>query len=243
MIINADFKKVFEIGPVFRAEKSISNRHMCEFTGLDIEIQLTPPFDYLEIVGYLWKMLKCMFRYIETKNIDLIKYINEKHPFEPFVCSDQPFIIKFADGVKLLDKHGFQQNIHEDLSTENEKNLGSIIKSKFGFDLFVLSEYPESTRPFYTKKSENIGYTKSYDIIMRGQEICSGAQRENNYDVLIKQMENLGLKTELFEDYLNSFTAFRILNASYFLYIFEGFFYLKLFLFFLSFSMSYACKK
>jgi len=102
MMINADFKKVFEIGPVFRAEKSISNRHMCEFTGLDIELQLTPPFNYLEIIEWLWKILKYMFNHIEMYDNELIKYISEKHLFEPFVCNEQPLIIKFTDGVKLL---------------------------------------------------------------------------------------------------------------------------------------------
>lgn len=91
------------------------------------------------------------------------------------------------------------------MSTENEKQLGKIIKNIYNTDLFVLTEYPTEARPFYTKISDNKGFTQSYDIIMRGQEICSGTQRENDYAMLISQMTSLGLNLEPFNDYLSSF--------------------------------------
>lgn len=207
MAINADFNKVFEIGPVFRAENSFSNRHLCEFTGMDIEMQLTPPFDYLEIIFLLWNTLKYVFDGLEKTCTTEITYLKNIHTFEDFVCPDKPVIITFNQGVELLEQHGYHQSLDEDLETPNERALGEIIKAKFGSDLFVLTEYPIKARPFYTKRIEGTNFTKSYDIIMRGQEICSGAQRENDYETLIKQMTELGLSLAPFEDYLNSFKS------------------------------------
>jgi nondiscriminating aspartyl-tRNA synthetase len=204
MAINADFKKVFEIGPVFRAENSVSHRHLCEFTGMDIELELTPPFNYREIINHLWGVLVHMFEYLESNFSKQITYIKNKHNYVDLKYPTDPLIINFSEGVKLLQEKGFVQSLDEDLSTENEKQLGAIVKELYDSDLFVLVEYPKGARPFYTKQSEN-GYTRSYDIIMRGQEICSGAQRENDYKTLVSQMESFNLGLEPFTDYLNSF--------------------------------------
>ncbi len=205
MVINADFKKVFEIGPVFRAEKSFSNRHLCEFTGMDIEMQLSPPFSYLEIIENLWSVLSYMFTKLEQNHQNDILYLKNHHNFEQFVFPSNPLFITFTEGVELLKNAGLTQLLDEDLTTENEKALGKIIKEKYNSDLFVLTEYPIAARPFYTKKTDDGKFTKSYDIIMRGNEICSGAQRENNYKILIEQMTKLNMSLQSFTDYLNSF--------------------------------------
>lgn len=206
MAICGDFNKVFEIGPVFRAEKSFSNRHLCEFTGMDIEMALSYPFDYLEVVHQLWKTLTYMFNYIKLHHKIELDHIMNKHKFDELEYPVEPIILTFSEGVILLKEYGFDQSIADDLTTENEKQLGKIVKEKYKSDLFVLTEYPANARPFYTKKiSESSNFTKSYDIIMRGQEICSGAQREHDYNILVKQMEKLNIKTDAFEDYLNSF--------------------------------------
>lgn len=205
MVVNADFNKVFEIGPVFRAENSLSNRHLCEFTGMDIEMQLTPPFDYLEIVQNLWDTLVYIFTTLESSFSKEIEYLKNYHPHEQFVFSTKPLVITFTEGIELLKTIGLEQSLSEDLTTENEKALGKIVKEKFGSDLFVLTEYPIGARPFYTKRIEKTQFTKSYDIIMRGQEICSGAQRENNYETLVAQMTENNIGLEPFVDYLNSF--------------------------------------
>ena len=205
MMINADFEKVYEIGPVFRAENATTQRHLCEFTGMDIEMALLPPFNYHQAIQVLWNGLVYIFDQISLTSRKEIEYIKSIHFFDEMIYKINPVIVTFSDGVELLKEYGFTQCPHEDISTENERELGKIVKRKFESDLFVITEYPESARPFYTKKSDNLGYTKSYDIIMRGQEICSGAQRENDYDTLLAQIKERGLNPELFEDYLNSF--------------------------------------
>lgn len=206
MLINADMKRVFEIGPVFRSENSVSNRHLCEFTGLDLEMEISPSFDYLEVVENIWNTILNMFKYVEENNKKEIDYIKSVHEYEDAVCPTEPVILNFRQASDLLLEEGYTQNINEDLTTENEKKLGMIVKNKYGSDLFALIEYPTATRPFYSKKLEsNNDFTKSYDFIFRGTEICSGAQRENDYDTLLNNISQLGLSTEPFNDYLNSF--------------------------------------
>lgn len=146
-----------------------------------------------------------MFEYIENNYLEEINYIKEIHNFEKFNCPKDPIIITFLEGVKLLEAEGFTQDVNKDLETINERKLGEIIKRNTGSDLFALTEYPLQARPFYTKKTTDGLFTNSYDLIMRGNEILSGAQRENDYNVLIKQMLELNIKLEPFEDYLNSF--------------------------------------
>ena len=202
MMINSGMVRVFEIGPIFRSENANTNRHLCEFTGLDIEMSLRPPyFDYHEIFHVIWQTLLSMFNNI---NSNAKNYIKSIHYFNEPIIPNCPLVITFKECVKLLNEHNIIQDPYEDLTTENEKALGSIVKSVYSSDLFVLTEYPIRARPFYTKQL-NDEYTKSYDIIFKGVEICSGAQRENNYDQLLKQMSDLNLKVGSFEDYLNSF--------------------------------------
>jgi nondiscriminating aspartyl-tRNA synthetase len=207
MLINADFKRVFEIAPVFRSENSLTNRHLCEFTGLDIEMELSPPtFDYHHVIKAMWKTLRRMFNHINEFNSPAVEYIRSIHHFVTPVFPIEPLIITFRDGVKILQENGINQSENEDLTTESEKELGRLVKELYASDLFVLSEYPTSARPFYTKRLEdNPNFTKSYDVIFRGVEICSGAQRENDYTALLNQITSSGISPEPLSDYLNSF--------------------------------------
>ncbi len=118
----------------------------------------------------------------------------------------EPLIISFKDGVSLLKEKGFQQEELQDISTENEKNLGDIIKEKYGVDLFILNKYPSNARPFYTMiDQEDINYTNSFDIIFRGKEISSGAQRVNSYDMLIERIKEKGIDQNSLGKYVESF--------------------------------------
>jgi aspartyl-tRNA synthetase len=218
MAINADFDRVFEVGPVFRAENCISHRHMCEFIGLDLEMAIAPNKNYTEIIHMLWNTLTHIFNGLNSKYKSKLELIQSKAPFDNLVYSAEPLIISFEDGIKMLVKAGFLQNFDDDLSTVNEKELGKLVKTEFGSDIFVLNKYPLKVRPFYTMPAEpnkeenenkdkpNIQYSNSYDIIMRGEEICSGAQRIHDYTLLQKQLESRELSTKGLEHYLKSFT-------------------------------------
>lgn len=209
--INSDFKKVFEVGPVFRAENCISRRHLSEFTGLDFEMVLNPTdsypnSSYMQIMGFMWGMLKYIFSGIEDRYQNELKIIREKLPSLPPVVPDEPLIIKFEDAVQMLKEDGKQQDPFEDLNTENERRLGEIVKEKYGSDLFVVDEYPLNARPFYTMPHPNKkGYSCSYDMIFRCQEICSGAQRVNDYNMLISRVKECGVNPESLSFYIDSF--------------------------------------
>lgn len=215
MCINADFNRVFEIGPVFRAENSFSSRHLCEFVGLDIEMALSPCglnnsnnnplYDYHEIIRTFWGMLVNVFENINSKYKKEIDYIKSLHKLENLKYSQQPFILNFKDGVTMLNNAGFEQSITDDLSTVNEKELGRLVREQFGYDLFVLDKYPLSVRPFYTMPATDGVYSHSFDVIMRGQEISSGAQRINDYSQLMNRLKEINLDPQHLHHYLESF--------------------------------------
>lgn len=207
LAINADFDRVFEIGPVFRSEKAFTNRHLCEFTGMDLEMTIDPDKDYYQVMHMIWNLLVYIFDYIEKHCEKEMNIINEKLPFDRPVYTADPLIISFKDGVEMLNNAGIKQDHYEDLNTENEKKLGALVKEKYGLDIFILNEYPAHVRPFYTMpNSKNERYSNSFDIIFRGQEICSGAQRINDYKQLMSRVTDFGINPESLKDYLQSFS-------------------------------------
>jgi len=189
MTINGEFEKVFEIGPVFRAEKSHSNRHLTEFTGIDIEMRIKN--HYHEVVKILWNMLKFILSKITIK-YDISLEINDL------------LIIEHKQAINYLREEGIAIGDHDDLNSVQEKKLGEIVKNKFDSDLFVLDKFPLSVRPFYTLSEDGI-YSNSYDFILRGMEILSGAQRINNYDELIKRSQECNVDISKIKHYLDSF--------------------------------------
>jgi len=208
MCINADFNRVFEIGPVFRAENCVSHRHLCEFTGMDIEMTIPIGENYEYVIKTIWNTLCFIFDQLKNKNTEELNFIKQYHKFNDLVYGTEPLIIDFKDGVKMLGEIGCHQGDDEDLSSSNEKKLGEIVKEIHGVDIFVLKGYPTNARPFYTMKSEDENYTNSFDIIMRGEEICSGAQRINDYNMLIDNINNTDTSGKLLEslkDYVESF--------------------------------------
>merc|ERR1712086_956520 len=186
MALCADFERVFEIGPVFRAEDSNTNRHLCEFTGLDMEMTIKE--HYFEVLDMLANMLVYLFNGIETRYKQELEVIGQQYPFEPFVCVTPVVKLHFKDGVKMLEAAGVEQGPLDDLSTESERALGKLVKEKYGTDFYMLYGYPAAVRPFYTMLDpHDQNYTNSYDFFMRGEEITSGAQRIHDPEMLTER--------------------------------------------------------
>lgn len=172
--ICGDIKRVFEIGPVFRAENSLTNRHLCEFTGLDMEMEFK--VHYFEVLDMISEMMVFMFQELKTRYAKELSVINAQYPFEEFVCKTPVVKLSFKEGVQLLKEAGIDQDPLDDLDTLNEKSLGKIVKEKYETDFYILYGYPKAARPFYTMLDPtDPNYTNSYDIFMRGEEITSGA--------------------------------------------------------------------
>ncbi|KAK4543419.1 hypothetical protein LTR36_005562 [Oleoguttula mirabilis] len=215
MCIAAGFQKVFEIGPVFRAENSNTARHLTEFVGLDMEMEFHK--DYHEVVSLLEELMLHIFNGLRQQYQKETALLRELYHVEEFKLPEAGKVprLTFAEGIAMLRADGVEIDDFEDLSTPQEKRLGALVLKKYGSDFYVLDKFPLGIRPFYTMPSEynpkdpNSGYSNSYDFFMRGQEIMSGAQRIHQTEFLVKRMrehitpvdpESPGLK-----DYVNAF--------------------------------------
>ena len=136
MAIMGDFKRVFEIGHVFRAEKSFTHRHLCEFIGLDIEMEIKE--SYLEVLALIGRLFNSMFRNLKEKNAKEIEVIKAVYGYEDFLFLEEPLLLTFREGVAMLREAGVEQSEHEDLSTEVEKKLGGLVREKYKTDFYVL---------------------------------------------------------------------------------------------------------
>jgi aspartyl-tRNA synthetase len=198
------FERVFEIGPVFRAENSNTRRHLCEFTGLDLEMAIMEHYDeVLDIIGDLFVY---MFDGLKEKCANELKRVNEQHGFEELQYLRKTLKIDYATGCKLLREAGVAQDDYDDLSTENEKKLGDIVKEKYNTDFFIMDKYPLAVRPFYTMPDpNNPKLSNSYDIFIRGQEILSGAQRIHEPALLEERAKAWGIDVSTISSYLDAF--------------------------------------
>ena len=204
MCIISDFKRVYEIGPVFRAENSFTSRHLCEFTGLDIEMEIKEHF--FEVLDVLGELFYFIFKGLNERYAKELEIVNNQYPFEPLVLTPEVLKLPWSEGIKLLTENGFKQDINEDLDTENEKALGKLVKDKYKTDFYILYGYPKSARPFYTMpdpKDDN--FTNSFDAFIRGEEVLSGAQRIHDYDLLLQKVKEKEINPETLSDYLNAF--------------------------------------
>ena len=209
MALGADFDRVFEIGPVFRAENSNTHRHLTEFVGLDLEMTIQE--DYHEAVNLIDEMLKTMFKEIYERYRTELELVKRRFPHEDLVWLDKTPVIPFAEGIQLLLDSGWTDDgkvpsRHKDLSTRAEIQLGKLVKEKYHTDYYILDKFPTSARPFYTRLDPNDNQiTNSFDIFLRGQEIVSGSQRIHEPHILQKRMLDLGISTSGMEDYLETF--------------------------------------
>lgn len=204
MCVMSDMKRVFEIGPVFRAENSLTHRHMCEFTGLDLEMTINE--HYFELMDFMADLFIFIFEGIEKRYSAEIKTIDNQYPFEPFVCKKPVLKLTFEEACAILKENGIDQSVHEDFSTEIEKKLGVCVKAKHGTDFYMVHRYPISARPFYTMVcKDNDKFTNSYDFFMRGEEITSGSQRIHDPKFLEQRAKECGIEVESIQGYINAF--------------------------------------
>lgn len=197
----AGFEKVFEIGPVFRANPSFTSRHDTEFTGYDIEISFIE--SHQEVIAEEERFIIEMLEAVKEKYGNAIeesygrKLIVPKNPFPQ---------VTMKHAKKILKKMGVKSEKKGDLSPEEERKISEYIKEKEGHEFVFVTEYPIEVRPFYHMRLEsNPKLTKSFDLLWNGIEITTGAQREHRYYVLVKQAKEKGYKLKPLKHYLNFF--------------------------------------
>lgn len=210
MAIAADFGRVYEVGPVFRAENSNTHRHLTEYTGLDLEMAIEEHYhEMLEIVD---AVIKEILRGLYERYPREIAAVKHQFPCEDLVWLDQTPVIRFSEGIRMLNESGWLTEDgtplpeDEDLHTRDEVRLGELVREKYGTDYFILDKYPTSARPFYTMPDpDDPRYTNSFDMFIRGQEIVSGGQRIHDPKMLEENMRRLGVNPADMEDYLEGF--------------------------------------
>jgi nondiscriminating aspartyl-tRNA synthetase len=206
MAIASDLNRVFEVGPVFRAEKSHTRRHLCEFTGLDLEMAIDD--HYMETLEVIHIMFKHIFNGLETRFAKELEVIREQYASEPITFTDEPCVLHWPEAMEILEGKGFDiGDGMNDLSGAMEVALGEVVKEKYGADFFMLDKYPSSIRPFYTMPDpEDDRYSNSYDIFIRGMEICSGAQRCHDPELVMEILEKKGVEAgDGLKSYVESF--------------------------------------
>ena len=190
MAMASGLERIFETGPVFRAEKSYTNKHATEFTGFDLE------FSYVDGVEDVMKMEEELLAYaLERVKNELGEEIKEACGKEVIVPA-LPFPrMKLADVYAELEKrYGYTvpSELHGDLTTEAERMTEKLAMDMFGHEFLFITDYDAKERAFYHMRDEN-GVPMGYDLIWRGVEITTGAQREHRYAELSKQAAEKGL--------------------------------------------------
>ena len=200
MAMASGFERVFEVGPVFRAEKSNTNRHTTEFTGFDLEFSYIDSYE--DVMDLEEEMLTQMLKDIKEKYGDLIK---ETYKKEVIVPNNKFPRIKLADLYKELEErynYKVAKEEQNDLTTESEKLAYKYAMEEYNSEFIFVTDYPKDKRAFYHLRENDI--PQGYDLIWRGVEITTGAQREHRYEILKKQAEEKGLSKDV-EFYLEFF--------------------------------------
>lgn len=189
--------RVFEMAHYFRAEESNTRRHLSESDAIDIEMSfIENEEDVIYILENLVShILNCVNK--NKKNELSLLGIEVNIPSTPFRR------VNYDQAITLLQEGGFNVRYGEDLGTETEKALGNIVKEKYGDNLYFLTKYPLSTKPFYTNFDGEIA--RAFDLDYKGVEISSGGQRIHNVDVLKTRIKEKGLPVTSFEAYLKPF--------------------------------------
>jgi len=138
MAISADLDKVFEIGPVFRAENSNTRRHLCEFTGLDLEMAITEHYE--ETLHVIHRMFKHIFNGLESRYSKELAIVRQQYPSSPVQFTDKPLIIHWHDAMQMLREAGHEVDPLADLSSAIELTLGQLVLQKHKADFFMLGK-------------------------------------------------------------------------------------------------------
>ncbi|KAJ1924059.1 aspartate--tRNA ligase dps1 [Tieghemiomyces parasiticus] len=204
MCICADFERVFEVAPVFRAEDSNTHRHMTEYVGLDVEMAFEE--HYHEVMELLGRMFVFIFDGLTKRFAHEIEAVRRQYPFEPLQYLPETLKLTYPEGVRMLREAGVEMGDFDDLSTENERTLGHLVKEKYHTDFYMLDKFPLAVRPFYTMPDpKDPDYSNSYDFFIRGEEIMSGAQRIHDPELLTERAKLHQIDPQSLEPYINAF--------------------------------------
>lgn len=190
MAMASGFERIFEVGPVFRAEKSFTNKHATEFTGFDLEMSYITSFR--DVMAIEAELLQAALKRVKEKYSEQIKELFGMETIVPTLPFPE---MKLQDVYKELEeRYGYtcDESEKNDLTTDAERLCAKLSMDKFGHEFLFVTDYGPEKRAFYHMRDEH-GMPLGYDLIWRGTEITTGAQREHRYEQLRKQADEKGL--------------------------------------------------
>ncbi|MEM2120238.1 MAG: aspartate--tRNA(Asn) ligase [Archaeoglobaceae archaeon] len=190
ILMSAGFEKVFEIGPIFRAEEHNTTRHLNEATSVDIEMSFT---DHEGVMRILETLVAKVYEDVATNCEKELKTLEIK-----LEIPETPFQrITYTEAIELL---GDKIPWGEDLDLQSLKTLATKIEG-----LYFITDWPTKIKPFYVMAHEDERISKSFDLMHGYIELASGAQREHRYEKLAENIKSKGLSVESFDFYLKAF--------------------------------------
>ena len=179
------FERVFSVNKVFRAEPSVTTRHITELVSLDAEMAFIE--SWTDITDLEDECVKYMLHEVETK---CAKELKMYQATIPSTIDKTPVLSLTEAQQKILDKTGRDPRGEKDLNPEDERDICKIIKEETGSDLVFIYGYPTKQKPFYVYPNpENPEFNEGVDLLCRGVEWSSGGRRVSDYAQLLNQVE------------------------------------------------------
>lgn len=195
------FERVYEVGPVFRAEPHDTSRHVNEYVSLDVEFGFTD--DHFTVMALLREVIAGIFQTFEREYAAELAQLRARLPAVPAAIPH----IHFAAAQELIwQRHGVDVRGEPDLSPQDERWLGEWAQAEHGSDFLFVTGYPMVKRPFYTHPDPaDPTYSNSFDLLFRGTELVTGGQRLHRYDDYLAALDAAHLPHEPFATYLEAF--------------------------------------
>ncbi len=202
MMVGA-LERVFATPKAFRGEKHATSRHLSEYSSLDFEMGFIK--DHTDVMQVLEKVMRKVVSEVSLEHSHLFGETGAPLPLLP----EKIPVLKLAEAQEIIEREFGGKAVGEsDLEPEHERQICEWAVREHGSEFIFITHYPISKRAFYTYEDENdLGFTKSFDLLFRGLEITSGGQRVHNHDDLVERMKAKGLEPEKFSYYLQAFKA------------------------------------
>ncbi len=200
-ILAGVFERVFAVGPTFRAEKSATTRHLSEISMLDLEMSFIK--DHTDVIELVTGLMIAITKHINNICAEELQLLNM-----PLALAPEKFpVMTLREAQELIKKEtGVDKTKEPDLEPEDERFLCEYANKNLNSDFVFVTHFPTSKRPFYTHIDPACPeFTRSFDLLFRGLEMCSGGQRVHKYEELVERIKSKGLDPDRFQFYLQAF--------------------------------------
>ena len=193
------FERVFETGPVFRAEKHSTVRHLNEYTSLDFEMGFIESF--YDVMNMETAMIQHVISLLKRELADALDHLDIR-----LDCPVSIPVLRFSEAKEMIaERYSFRVKDPNDLEPEEERLIGRLVKEDLDSDFVFITHYPSKKRPFYTMDDpQDPKYSLSFDLLYKGLEITTGGQRIHAYQQQVDKMSRLGMNPEIFASYLQA---------------------------------------